>query len=704
MIRFTANNKFQFSSFVALFSLHLFELSSAASITGKFSKVGDDYICKAIGQSYGINDTILKIFGKHLKAKVNGSTVSFKNDHVTVFNASYLRNDIQRIPTKIFLIFLNLREMWMESTNLKIIDENSFESCDKLSTLVFGYDNIRSIGADVFKPCNNLEVLEFRQNIIDSIDDGAFNGLSKLKVLLLRGNKFEFITPELLRPLVALTELTISENPIATIHSDTFTNMRSLRILILNHNELTNLSSALFEAKPELESVDLSNNSISKIDAKLVTIWPNNAALDLRMNECVDKKFDDLKNNYKDLDQCFEVDEDLLKVLELEKPEDSDMVELEKQDDSDHSEDSKNCTGMFKCAAKSSSESSSGSLEMTFGKNSTSTVAESLETTTDEIMMITNVTTTSPTPEAPQITNATSTSRPTTEAVNIFATGGDDSKPHDEDSGSDEKMASSEEETTSTTENKTRKSFNESNDGVNEKGNETTTEGVVVASTLDGSVKLTTSTQAVNFLTEARNQTQTKSPIVEEEAEASTFQTFQTKFPLQSSSTDSSITSMTSKPYLHPYEQATCRFYVDAHGDYVCVITNAERTLKHLIINHIDGYTNSNVSVVFLLDSNLLNIPRVFFNEFRHLNSLSCKNCGIKSMDSELFEICGNLKHVDLSHNLIRRVDADCLKMCPMMETVDLTDNPVEKIESKIFECNPKLTITLGELKIASIL
>lgn len=676
---------------MALFSLHLFELSSAASITGKFSKVGDDYICKVIGQSYRINDTILKCFGKHLKAKVNGSTVSFKNDHVTVFNASHLRNDIQKIPTKIFLIFLNLREMWMESTNLKIIDENSFESCDKLSTLVFGYDNIRSIGADVFKLCSNLQVLEFRHNIIDSIDDGAFNGLSKLKVLLLRGNKFEFITPELLRPLVALTELTISENPIATIHPDTFINMRSLRILILNHNELTNLSSALFEAKPELESVDLSNNSISIIDAKLVTIWPNNAALDLRMNECVDKKFDDLKNDNKDLEQCFEIDEDLLKVLELEKHEDSDNLE-----------DSENCTGMFKCGAKASSESSSGSLEMTFGKKSTSTVAESLETTTDEIMIITNGTSTSPTTETSQITNVTATS-PTTEAPNIFATGGDDSKPHDEDSESDEKMASSDEEITSTTENKTRKSFDKSNYGVTEKGDETTTEGVNVTSTLDDLFKLTTSTQAVNFTTEAKNQTQTEATIVEE-AEASSFQTFQTKIPLQSSSTASSITSMTSKPYLHPYEQATCRFYVDAHGAYVCVITNAERTLKHLIINHIDGYANSNVSVVFLRDSNLLNIPRVFFDEFRHLNSLSCKNCGIKTMDSELFEICGNLKHVDLSHNLIRRVDADCLKMCPMMETVDLTDNPVEKIESKIFECNPKLTITLGELKIVSIL
>lgn len=79
-------------SYVAILSLFLVDYSLSAAITGKFFVEDGDYICRVTGQNYEASDTELKVFGKHLRAKSDGREIVYKNDDVTLFDASYGHN------------------------------------------------------------------------------------------------------------------------------------------------------------------------------------------------------------------------------------------------------------------------------------------------------------------------------------------------------------------------------------------------------------------------------------------------------------------------------------------------------------------------------------------------------------------------------------------------------------------------------------
>ena len=169
----------------------------------------------------------------------------------------------------------------------------------------------------------------------------------------------------------------------------------------------------------------------------------------------------------------------------------------------------------------------------------------------------------------------------------------------------------------------------------------------------------------------------------------------------ESADDDSSPPVKTKQEFRHSHEEASCRYFFNGMGEYTCVVRNAKQTLKFINTSrHEQGYSNNNITGVIFLNSSLLTIPRVVFETFPNLDQLSVQKCGIKTMDSDMFELCGNLKHLDVTNNHIYRVSGDALKMCPLLETVDLSNNPVEYIESNVFECNPKLNITLGSLRI----
>lgn len=693
---------------MAFFLVILVESSLSAAITGKFAKNGTDYVCRVYSQAYHVDDKVLKIYGKHMKVRGNDTDYAYGNNNVTVFDASNKLNDIQKIPTTVLHLFPNLSVMKLEAINLKVIDENSFERCSNLKKLFFGKDNIEFIGPGVFEPCSNLEEIVFNGSVINSIDDEAFRGLSKLKVLKFIGNNFTQISPELFKGLTELTELTITGNPITTFDPNVFLALTNLRVLNLENNALASVSSDLLRFKEKLEIVSFRNNSIVMIDNRMLENWPNHAELNLLGNICIDRNFGPLGTDLlpmSDVVGYFANCYGALKVLELENG--------FKGSTDINSEYEENESTLF---SELSSESTSGSSEHDEIANESpvtnSTVVveetdENLSESSESEYQETKMSTTQASPDKENFEDKFGPEQPIYFRENVTSSEEQTTiEEADHDHGVESSEGDEEEEYFEEGDNKESTTPTPSSEGAtddisipNYSGNVTIVDDdTIAAANISEPIESNSTFNSSNTSIDESNQGSDTS-IDGSDQDADTTFNETTIFNESSSETDSAEQSA----FLHSYEQADCRFYVSAKNEYTCVLKNVKNTLKRINIKHIDeDFTNDNVTVLFMRDCDLLHIPRVIFDVFPHLKSLSMERCGIKTMDAELFEVCGNLQNLDLSNNKILQVKGDSLKMCPMLGFVDLTSNPVEKIESSIFECNPKLSISLGALKIVS--
>lgn len=152
----------------------------------------------------------------------------------------------------------------------------------------------------------------------------------------------------------------------------------------------------------------------------------------------------------------------------------------------------------------------------------------------------------------------------------------------------------------------------------------------------------------------------------------------------------------------HKYEQGHSRFYVDADKQYTAVITGVSNTLRHLNMEHSEGFRNSNVTVVFIRDckEELKLIPEVIFKTFFNTKSLSVQGCGIVHMGSRFLEECPKLEHLDVRFNNIESVKGGSIKNCPLLKTIDFSDNDLTSIDSDVFKCSPELKLTIDSLQI----
>lgn len=630
----------------------LFGLTSAAAINTKFAKIGDDYVARVTGQSYTRRDTLVKMFGKHAKKDENGKPAKFSNANVTVFLASNLNNEFERIPWNILHLFENLREFLAETIGLKELDKKSFKNGKNLKKIILGNDRIETINASSFYDCTKLEEIQFNNNIIDWIDDDAFVGQSGLKRLTLKGNNFSFISPRLLEPLSGLIELTIVDNPIASFHPESFFSMTKLQVLNLNNNGLTHFSSKLLREKNQLAMINLNYNKIASIDNDILEIWPNNAGVSLIENACVSKSYDQLGTDEwpmeeaaHDLRPCFIADDDSLNDEDLDSVEP--IIEVERNTTTDDS-------------------------------------SESIESQMIEIDV----------PEDPE-DNETKTS-----VADLFA---HDGKTHDEDSEDDMDFGGENETVVTTT-------VNSNKEDIKSTLIKSTTESIKLTS-----ISTTNNFDDKSFVKESATDvspSDKKNDKDFKEEDPTTFSVNETKTSNETNDEEDSFffderneTSLPNNPsnasdssYLHPYEKTKGRVYVSAKNQYTCVLKNIESTLKHIDLEHKANYTDENVTVVFVRDSRLHNIPPVILKLFPNLKSLSVENSGLKTMDSDLFVQCGKLENLDLSHNRIDRVHGDSLKICTSLKTVDITNNPIDRIENEFFTNNPGLAISFGDL------
>ena len=122
------------------------------------------------------------------------------------------QNTIQNIPV---FPSENLRNLNLTMNNISIIEEDSFEDMQMLTSLSLSYNDLRSL------------------------EDQTFEwGPEKLEILKLDHNKIEVIRQNIFKELIFLEEIDLSYNRINYIHPATFKMLEKLKILKLNNNQL----------------------------------------------------------------------------------------------------------------------------------------------------------------------------------------------------------------------------------------------------------------------------------------------------------------------------------------------------------------------------------------------------------------------------------------------------------------------------------
>jgi len=107
---------------------------------------------------------------------------------------------------------------------------------------------------------------------------------------------------------------------------------------------------------------------------------------------------------------------------------------------------------------------------------------------------------------------------------------------------------------------------------------------------------------------------------------------------------------------------------------------------------HKNGYSNSDVTRVYFIDSELANVPRVVFDSFASVEFLSVAETHLSVINDDTFEVCGSrLKKFDACKNQITRIYETSLKKCSALEWLDLTGNAVEDLDRNLFQLDPTL-------------
>ena len=171
----------------------------------------------------------------------------------------------------------------------------------------------------------------------------------------------------------------------------------------------------------------------------------------------------------------------------------------------------------------------------------------------------------------------------------------------------------------------------------------------------------------------------------------------------EDSNDDAQLSNESTEEDYKKYEIANSRFYISADNQYTGIVYGVSDTVRFIKMNHMEGYGNQNVSVVFIRECLELNhIPEVLFRKFKNMESLSVNNCGIVHMGPSFLNECGILQHIDLRFNKIESVRGDSVKNCAVLETINISNNFVTRIDSDVFKCNPKLNVIIDSLQIGA--
>jgi Leucine-rich repeat (LRR) protein len=258
------------------------------------------YTCDLLGATISVTaqNEPITVTGTHIPSNTddNVEKVSFFQPNVLNF-----------VPTKLFEIFKNLREIDFSYASLNKISTNAFINCLRLEKLTFTVNNFTELPASFAEACVNLVELTFYSNSLRLIHKDAFKGLANLRSLYLSTEKFESLDPSTFVHTPKLENLDIENGNFKRIHPNLFAPL-SLQYVSLYGNKIESLPALRFKDVSKLRKFYALNNQINEIDPELLKRFPaDRESFDFNFN---DNKCTKIVLNPKDqlaaLKPCFD--------------------------------------------------------------------------------------------------------------------------------------------------------------------------------------------------------------------------------------------------------------------------------------------------------------------------------------------------------------------------------------------------------------
>lgn len=174
------------------------------------------------------------------------------------------QNPIRTLPAGAFEKYINLKQLHLDDTQLRVIDENAFQGLGSLQVLTLSglglgrEDNSLRITAPTMAPLHSLKELGVCENNLKTLPQWT-QSLRKLKTLSLGANQLE-LTEDTFNLFSELRELNLDENQLRDLPEGIFRNIPLTR-LNLSGNNFTALPLAV-QSLSELRELDLDDNQL----------------------------------------------------------------------------------------------------------------------------------------------------------------------------------------------------------------------------------------------------------------------------------------------------------------------------------------------------------------------------------------------------------------------------------------------------------
>jgi Leucine-rich repeat (LRR) protein len=218
-------------------------------------EMGVDYACRMTIQNVQGRNDFNEIDGNHLPNQTN-------------FNVRVLesnRGDSRNIPSVICKQFPNLRRIYISTSFIQIVNEESFEDCLDLQHISLPGNEIIQIPDFTFANNQNLRVVEFFNNHINFIGANAF-GSGALTDFDVGLNRLREFNPQwLANSRSTIINLFFEQNQIEILPPNSFEGMVNLRILNIGHNNFREIPSQVFQPLIRLQELWLNRLRLTNV-------------------------------------------------------------------------------------------------------------------------------------------------------------------------------------------------------------------------------------------------------------------------------------------------------------------------------------------------------------------------------------------------------------------------------------------------------
>jgi len=135
-------------------------------------------------------------------------------------------------------------------------------------------------------------------------------------------------------------------------------------------------------------------------------------------------------------------------------------------------------------------------------------------------------------------------------------------------------------------------------------------------------------------------------------------------------------------------QELRCR-YVNYGSVYGCELTiqnpGGLNNFTQIEGNHLSGYSNSRVGVLYRVSGVTTNVPRIICDTFTNLVSLDLHNTGLTQVDDNAFRGCTLVRQLDLWENSINSISANAFAAMRSVEFLNLEKNRLSSIPADLF-------------------